>query len=509
MSLTAKVLNTTNPDYDHQAKEYQALYDGGALWHSLKSLWILKHPQEPDKTYDLRLRRATYENNAGPICDMLAGGMFVKPPVIQDFDVPWWEKFSTNVDDDGTPFNVWLQERMVDAMVGGRVYAWLRRPDTDGQVFANLSQQIDSGSLDAFLVTMKAENVIDWKLDALGRLVWLMHREIKSERISIDSGRVDVWTWTFIDNKVVRQWQWRDEERIGETEGQIHVDVADGISEDMVVEELPPSEHGFGEIPVVDLSLTRAMHVIGKLRDPAVGLLNSQEDLDWGLYRGAHALLWVRTKWDSDDPRLGPGEFFRLGRDKEGIDEMGYAEPSGKSFELLANRITQQREGMFRVVHQMAVSADGNATRAQMSGASKEADWKATEVVLSAYAEALKPFIAEVLRIMSRVRSGFQPNGESTPTIGGLAGWHQEDLGSWLLAASQAHEAFRLSETFHRMIAKGQARRLLPHVDEKVMTEIEGEIEAAEVNLDEFQMTDGPFGVGTLGGMGGEGDSTR
>jgi len=109
--------------------------------------------------------------------------------------------------------------------------------------------------------------------------------------------------------------------------------------------------------------------------------------------------------------------------------------------------------------------------------------------------------VGEILRLTARIRS---PGKAMSPTVAGLAGWAEEDLGPWLLAAAQATLALSMSETFHRILAKKQARRLMPSANEEVMQAIEAEIDKADVDLNAYVPgAEGPFGVGDNQGFDG------
>lgn len=459
--MKIKLLNTAHPTYETgELSEQAALYQGGNPWRKLLDTWIPRHPQEMEDVWAQRKARATYENNAGPIVDLLAGALFTEAPVLDGLEGPWVEDFLEDVDGDGTPLVTWFHDRLVDGLVGRRAYAWVNLPargDADPQ---SLAEEEAAGLLDAFLVPLTAEQVIDWETDAQGKLLWLMIRDVVHRRESPETGRQTVYRWTAIDRERIRRWEWKP------TEGRERPEDDDNAEETLNV------SHGFGELPVVELTLPSGLHAMGKLHDPAVELLRAQNDLSWGLHRAAHALLYIKSKWDDAKPVFGPGYYLRLGLD----DDIGYAEPSGMSFELLAERITQLREGLYRVVHQMAVGADSSANRSQMSARSKAEDWRATEIVLSAYASLLRPFVAETMRLVSKGRGK-----EQRPTVRGLEGWHQEELLDWLEAAAKASEALTLSDTFRRQVAKAQASRVLQDLPEDVRGQIEQEIDAAKL----------------------------
>ena len=68
--------------------------------------------------------------------------------------------------------------------------------------------------------------------------------------------------------------------------------------------------------------------------------------------------------------------------------------------------------------------------------------------------------------------------GEDPPDVAGLDGWQNEDTGPWLEQAALALEA-KKSGTFVRLVAKEQARRLLPLATPEQLDDIAREIEDA------------------------------
>lgn len=457
--MKVKLLNQCHPTLDLREQHIlRALASGGRAWRELVSTWLPQHPEEAEKNWSQRKARALYQNHAGPIVGMLSGAVFTEAPACDGLD----PDFLANVDGEGTPAPRWFGDRLLDALVGRRVYAWVNLPARPPElVIESRADEEAAGLLRPFLVAFRADQVIDWETDDQGRLVWLMVHDLVERRPTLEDTRSAVWRWTYIDRQRIRRWEWRPE--AGQS----------APSDEAEAAEVLTIEHRFGELPVARLELPDELHAMGKLRDPAIAHLRARNDLSWALHRAAHALLYIKSKWSDEKPVLGPGYYLKLGVE----DEVGYAEPSGANFELLREDVRDLREELYRVVHQMAVGADSSATRSRMSGESKAEDWHAMEIVLSALADLVRAFMVDTLRLVNRARGS-----SDQVVVKGLDGWQEEDLEVWLAAAMSSTEAHRMSPTFQRAVAKRQAQRVLQGADPEVLAAIEAEIDEAEID---------------------------
>lgn len=464
--MKISLLEKTHPCYNAtMLAEYKALYEGGDEWRALAGSWFPQHPQEETADYLKRLQRVLYQNHAGPIVDLLAAAVFTEAPQITDTpDQKWMEQFAINVDSKGSSLALWFGELLKVALVEQRAYVWINKPARDPNMeVASYGDEEAAGLLEVFLVPLRACQVIDWELDSRGRLAWIMIRGKEERRLDITKERETVHVWTYIDATRIQRWEWRPHDGL----------TVPSPNEDAT--PLPTVLHGFGEIPVACFELTKGLHAMGKLRDPSVAHCRARNDLSYALWKAAHALLCIKTKWDNNQPILGPGSFLRLEGEH---DDAFYAEPTGNNFGILRTDITDLREEIYRVVHQMAVGADSNATRTLMSGESKTADWRAMDVVLSALAAITRSVIRESLRLVFKARGK-----TGAAVVAGLEGWQEEDLLPWLEAVTAAGGAHRLSETYQREVAKRQAQRVLQtSVDEETMRTIMDEIDASEID---------------------------
>lgn len=462
--MKIRLLEQRHPAHDgERLGAWRALYSGGKLWEARAEKWLPRHPEEAEKVYAARLARALYHNHTGPIVNMLAAALFAESPQV-DLDGDWVADFLSDVDREGTTAADWTKARLVDALVEREAWAWVNLPARapTAPTVDNRRDEEDAGLLDAFLVSFTASQVIDWEVDDRGQLAWILVRDVVESRPDLDAPRQRTHRWTQLGRTQIRRWTWSSPN-----------DVATDPPLDAEAEELPAIVHGLGGLPVARLSLTEGLHALGHLHHPAIAHLRARNDLSWALHRAAHPLLWIASKWQDRAPILGPGYYLQLDRE----DEIGFAESSGANYQLLAEDVVQLREELYRVVHQMAVGADSDATRAKGSGESKAADWRALEIVLSALAEAVRGFMVDTLRLVAKARG----QADADPVVTGLDGWQEEDLDVWLGAAAMATDAHAMSATFKREVAKRQAQRVLTGADAKVLETVSKEIDAAEV----------------------------
>lgn len=465
--MKIKDLRRRHPDHlGSDLTRYRALYAGGKAWRAQISAWLPKHDTEPDARWTARKAEATYTNHAGAIVDFFGAHLFSEPVSVDlgekatGSDAEWLTGWIDDVDQVGTSLTDWLHEHLfTDAMVGRVSYAWVNLPARTRE-FTDRADQEKAGALNAFLVPIKPEQVV-WAEWEGARLRWLLLEDIVESRQDAASPVVRVWRWTAIDDKVVRRWEWTP------APGR-----EDGPRDDEDAAEIDPVAHGCPTgIPVVGLCLKPGLWAMSKLADPAVAHLRSSNHLDWFLSLSANPLLCVESNADTESPVLGTGYFIRHGLG----GEVYYAEPSGSFGTILAERITAHREDLYRVVHQLAQAADSSATRTQLSAESKQSDWQAEQIILAAYASAVKDAARRILDVVAAIR---QVDLEGA-TVSGLEGWQQEDVAGELEAMALAIDARTMSPTFRREVARRQARRVLVDAKAETLDAIDKEINEA------------------------------
>lgn len=460
-----KVLRQKHPDYNaDQLARLEGLYEGGEVWRELLKWWLPKNAAEMSNVYSDRLKRASYTNHFGSLTDLWAAFLFAEAPTLEGSEDDFWADFWEDADGKGSTMGQFWRARLLEALWGRQSHVWINLPPEGEEPMGSLQEQESAGLLDPFLVALGPRQVIDWGEDDKGNLLWVMVEGTVSVRKGPDEPRTRKWVWTHIDAKEIRRWEWTPKDP---------KDPDPKPGDEDSATELTAVAHPFGALPVVRLGLPSGLWAGAKMHDPAISLLRGENDLDFSLHRAAHALMFIKSKWGDDSPVQGAGYYIQLGLE----DDIGYVEPSGAQFEALAKDVVRRREELHRVVQLMAVGAGSNVNRARMSGESKEKDWKAVDIVLHSYAELTKAAIEQTAQIIAKLR-----NIGDTLKVAGLDSWSIEDLEQFMAAAAMALDARDMSETFRRVVAKRQAKRLLEdEVDAEVMAQIEKEIDEADL----------------------------
>lgn len=433
MSLKLKTLDACHGDYDHPALEmYEAFYEGGDEFDEIKRDLMPKNAQEPDDLYVERMNLATYENHAGPLIDLVVAWLFSRPPTVEGIKPEWL----ANVDRRGTSLEMFVRDRFTEALKYSRDYTWVNLPAR--QAVASLADQESRGLLRPFLVPLGAEAVRDWGHDDVGELVYVLARSEHCTRARIEDDPQESKRWTWIDPGQIRRWE------LVKTEAK--------EAPETEVPELPPLDHGFGMLPVAAFDLPTGLHIMGKLRDPVIGHVRTLNDFDWKLHRDAHSTLIIQTE-DPADPALGAGYFFRIGKE----DKAYYASPNTAIYEAFAKREDSKREGIYRLVQAMAQGVSGKSTQQAASAASKALDWQSLAIMLTAYAEHVRAYLRDLLRIVA-VPLKVEPE---SIVIGGLKGWEEAEINQ-MLADFLDSQGVVKSATFHRSLAKSIAARMMP-----------------------------------------------
>ena len=478
MGITAKILDERHQDYDApMLARRRALYEGGKATRKIMRTLLPKMPREPGPRYNDRINRAVYFNYSGPICNFYASYLFSKPPRVEvDGKAGDWYAgdkagddpgFLENVDRKGSTWAGFWRERLIDAFVGRCAYVWVNLPKGPEEARLNRAEQEQAGDLEAYLVRITPEEVINWEEDETGALSWIQLRQELGVRSSVTEPRRTVIRWTNITAAEIVTWEWAAKE------GQ----AAPGPEDEIPLKSRV--DHGAGMLPVVRLKLPEGFWLMEQLHDPAMACFFAENDLGWATYNTAHAMFYILSKWEEQAPDIGDGYYLQLHRDKEGSDEAGWLEIGGASHEVLRKRVLDLRQELYRVANQLALAGNGGSAEVARSGASKEMDYQSVAIVAREFGAMVRASMRQTIRLVSKMR-----DDGASPNVSGLEGYKAIDVQAFLDAAAMAKPIVK-SETFQREVAKAVVRHTLGETLEKeIISDIEKEIEDADYSVE-------------------------
>ncbi|SNR99445.1 protein of unknown function [Humidesulfovibrio mexicanus] len=353
------------------------LYEGGARIED-NGQYLLRHPFETQKQFDIRKDRATYRNFAAPIVDTFAAAICEgRPPRVLPNAI---EPMLTDVDRQGNSADSYFQDNTrITGAAGVNFILVDMEPGTGGSVEAD--KQVGRRMVPYF-VQVAAENLLDWSIGADGELDWVVVREVveaRREPFQACSTKVRLTLWT--------RTGWQRWERV---EG--------GNKGNSSFKPLNSGTHNLGRVPIVPFYFEFERPMVGNsaLDDVATLILRiyrRDSELDKLLFDCAVPLLHARGVTQEEIT-----EFVRASSNafctNDETSALTYVEPAGGSFEALSAAITRDeasvREIAMRQIRPdsgVAVSADGKKIDksqldsqltkfAQLCRASEESCWR-------------------------------------------------------------------------------------------------------------------------------------
>ena len=417
-AIVRKVLSAHNPALDvPYLARLRALYDGGySLLHNPTVLAELfpKHRQESEKVYEERCKRAIYIAHASEIVDYITSSLSGDPirmkTATSDKLDDWYTKFAADVSPPGgekCSLHTFARSQATEMLITRTAWARVDMP-APGE-FDSLATQERAGNLDAYVVPVQAETVIDWNDGAGGGLEWVVLEDCQSPRPSFDVGRdsiVETWTiWT----------------RTGWAKYQVVRKEKEPVELEKPVNKLKEGEHGFGRVPLIRTSLPKGLWAMDTLESPAREHFNKRSALAWSEFQSLLPELYefkgpeeatdaAPISETQEDPSRatkqtrGPGYVQERGHQ----DKAAWIGPSPEPFKETRLSLAELRDNMHQVMHMMAMSVEQNKTALGRSAASKKEDRASTDVVLTALGQYLREHITGIFEMVSRGRGDRQ-----------------------------------------------------------------------------------------------------
>jgi hypothetical protein len=336
----------------------------------------------------------------------------------------------------------------------------------------------DDGRIYAYEVPV--EQLIDWRKDDQNQFIWaILHkREVEREDpLATRDQVVETFTVWTMDGDVAA-WQ----------QYQLTYDGSKPPNDNDLVPAVGDGRTGFKRIPLLCLELPQGLWVGNKIGPQSMEHWQRRASLLGAMNRSLVAVPFVKRGTEIGRPGGElPSEtqqmpdrgadpvrsvrrkgYVEIGSD----DEIGFAEPEGKCYQLVRDDLKDLKEAMFSVTHQMAASVAPSPGMLGRSGLSKQKDGESTAKVLGALGAIVRKFATLIYTTVSEAR------GEDVVWIGhGLDVYEVDDRQTLLAEAINVDSIPINSPTFKKTEQFQLASKIVRNVDPRTMATIQDEIE--------------------------------
>lgn len=360
---------------------------------------------EPDISYIARWEYCFYTNYVGVIIDYFRHWLFSQTPQIRpkieadtpeelaDAEAPeppdWFDAFMRDATGSGTSFFDLGKQVFGDVLVLQRSGWLIGLPDAVGE---SGDSDDDEDAPPVSLTVYKASEIYDWQEDSSGCLEWILLQK-KTDRREFPEKRRQVEVRTYVDRDSWAAWEIIQDPDTKETTPTL---IAEG-------------KHGLGEVPFEWMVVPQGLWVMNKLASWAIDLFNQESMLTTSQLQSCFLQPYIKSAEASESATnriMGSSVVLQLRAGTKEIngEEFGWAVPDITPLKFSAERLLQQRDEGYRIVHQMSLAVDSQAIGAiARSGASKIEDRKATEIMLCAYGGYVRDFFLRTLNKISRM----------------------------------------------------------------------------------------------------------
>jgi peroxiredoxin family protein len=331
-----------------------------------------------------------------------------------------------------------------------------------------------------YCYSIPVESILDWKYGEDGELEWVILHEIKQERATPDDVRDKKHSEFKIWRREGDQVYWD----LYKTEP---YDDNHPIKPDTEVPLVDSGTTTFLRIPIIFIEIPDGLWVGNKVGPGSLEHFQRRSTLVCAENRSLVTIPYVKLGPEmtapgdpmpseaSQDPSRGDDMLLKFQRDGFLVlgsgDDIAYAEPKGKSYGIVSTQLTELKDEMFRVAHQMAASVSNRPSSLSRSGDSKEEDRRVEAIVLGAYADIMRPVAARIYETIAHAR------GDNVFwTVHGLDNFEKEDRGRLVTEATQMQVIGIPSVTFKKTYITQLAVKLIAGAPAETVEQIRREI---------------------------------
>lgn len=438
---------------------YRDLYAGGSQFRSHAGHYLLRRQKEPLDVYAERLFRVFYENYIGSIIDWYPSTLFRRGATLQfesgdETSREFLTQFADDCDLRGTNLSEFLRQCLTDALIAGRSHILLDFPRAQKPP-ANRAEEEAAGLSRAYLVSYRAEDLINWSLDERGEYEWAVLRKSIRRQPGVDSSKeIEETYWYYFDKSSYRTYRRVEDSK--DRKGAISL-IAEG-SHALVLQH---------KVPLFTLETSDSLWLMNKAAHLQLEHFNKSNALSWAITMGLFAMpvIYSEREWNQI---VGESYYIQLGPQ----DRFGWTEPDGKVYQIAASNLETLKEEIYRVCYLSQASGETQGGRAQ-SALSKQLDFTITREVLNAYGDAVKHCAKKVLSSLLDARGD-----RATFSVCGLDELDITDFGTELEQASALLNLGVESPTLKRLMFQRLAFKYLSDLPQESKQIIAREIDA-------------------------------
>ncbi len=157
---------------------YLDSYEGGEDY--LKANYLFRHVKEDESDFRDRIQRSYYYNFCRTVVDTYVAHIFRKANSIyrRGDDERDYERFLSDVDARGNSMNTFMQEQVAPAaQIFGQVLVVVDKPRFSGELKSKAEEK--EKGIRPYLVAVDPREVMDFRLDSQGNLLWVRIRELR------------------------------------------------------------------------------------------------------------------------------------------------------------------------------------------------------------------------------------------------------------------------------------------------------------------------------------------
>lgn len=489
-----KLLSARNPGHDLAlCQKIRLLYEGGyAAQKGLRAL-LAKAPNETQQSFDYRCARASYMPYFGQLVDYLVGALFATPihvtpagdaadpKTIGEYpDQEFYQLFAKDSDRKGCHFSQLMRETVTEALLCH--CAWIAVDMPPAVEAENRRAEDQAGGSRGYAYLLPYEEIFDWceDEDGDGDLLWaIVGRRCIDRKAPADLRETYYERYTL--------WE-------KDPSGVVKFTVfqTDSVKLD---QEIPPNTDipvisqgvtSFSEIPLIRFELPAGLWAGNKVGPLAEEHYQRRSDMIGSMGRSLHEIPFV--KQGPEVPGAGEGISEAQSNPSRGVDpiaqqrsrgylllgsedEIGFAGPSGKAYEITDKQLADLRDEIFRSVHAMALSLANTGSTAKRSAQSKVEDRRATGVVLDYLGSKTRDLAVNVYKAISAARK------ENVVWVAhGLDDFDLDESEDLLNEAQMLQSMTIHSDTFRKEHETKLLLRLLPGVSPETKAQIQQEV---------------------------------